>query len=108
MPLLRGFLEHVLRGTNYATGKTGSPLDYIGFHAKGRPRVVDGHVQMGSRFQLRDIAQGFEIVSSFPELRRLPVIIGVVQLVHEIAPVGREQLSGAVHRLPPIGFRSLP
>ncbi len=73
---LRDFLEHVVRGTNYATGKTGSPLDYIGFHAKGRPRVVDGHVQMGSRFQLRDIAQGFEIVSSFPELRRLPVIIG--------------------------------
>ncbi|MBI1791680.1 MAG: beta-xylosidase, partial [Acidobacteria bacterium] len=73
---LRGFLEHVVRGKNYATGKTGSPLDYIGFHAKGRPRVVDGHVQMGSQFQLRDIHRGFEIVASFPELKKLPVIIG--------------------------------
>jgi len=65
---LRDFLGHVVR--------TGSPLDYITFHAKGRPRVVDGHVQMGSEFQLRDIDRGFEIVSSFPELNNLPVIIG--------------------------------
>lgn len=73
---LRGFLEHVVRGNNYATGKTGSPIDYITFHAKGRPKVVDGHVQMGSEFQLRDIDRGFEIVASFPELKKLPIIIG--------------------------------
>jgi xylan 1,4-beta-xylosidase len=73
---LRGFLEHAVRGKNHATGKTGSPLDYIGFHAKGRPRVVDGHVQMGSQFQLNDIHRGFEIVASFPELKKLPIIIG--------------------------------
>jgi xylan 1,4-beta-xylosidase len=73
---LRGFLEHVVRGKNYATGKTGSPIDYITFHAKGRPRVVDGHVQMGSEKQLQDIDKGFEIVASFPELKKLPIIIG--------------------------------
>lgn len=73
---LRDFLEHALRGKNYATGKTGSPLDYITFHAKGRPKVVDGHVQMGSEFQMRDIDRGFEIVASFPELKKLPIIIG--------------------------------
>jgi xylan 1,4-beta-xylosidase len=73
---LRDFLEHVVRGRNYVTGRTGSPIDYIGFHAKGRPRVVDGHVQMGSQIQLRDIDRGFEIVASFPELRKLPIIIG--------------------------------
>jgi xylan 1,4-beta-xylosidase len=73
---LRNFLEHVVRGKNYATGKTGSPLDYIGFHAKGRPRVVEGHVQMGSQFQLTDIDRGFQIVASFPELKKLPIIIG--------------------------------
>lgn len=73
---LRDFLNHVVRGTNYATGKTGSPIDYIGFHAKGRPRVVDGHVRMGSRYQLTDVARGFEIVASFPELKRLPVMLG--------------------------------
>ena len=73
---LRDFLEHTLRGRNHATGKTGSPLDYISFHAKGRPRVVDGHVQMGIDKQLRDISAGFEIVASFPELKNRPIIIG--------------------------------
>lgn len=73
---LRDFLEHVVRGKNYATGKTGSPIDYITFHAKGRPKVVDGHVQMGSEFQMRDVNRGFEIVASFPELKKVPIIIG--------------------------------
>ncbi|MGH9657130.1 MAG: GH39 family glycosyl hydrolase, partial [Bryobacteraceae bacterium] len=73
---LRDFLEHAVRGKNYATGKTGSPLDYVGFHAKGRPSVVDGHVRMGSQFQLQSIDRGFEIVASFPELKRLPIILG--------------------------------
>ncbi len=73
---LREFLEHVTRGRNFATRKTGSPIDYVTFHAKGRPKVVNGHVQMGSEFQLRDIDRGFEIVSSFPELKRVPVMIG--------------------------------
>jgi xylan 1,4-beta-xylosidase len=74
--LLREFLEHCLRGTNYATGKTGSPLDFVAFHAKGAPRVVDGHVRMGISNQLRAISNGFEIVASFPELRKTPIIIG--------------------------------
>jgi len=73
---LRGFLEHVTRGKNFATGKTGSPLDFISFHAKGRPRVVGSHVQMGSEYQLRDIDAGFSIVASFPNLKNLPIIIG--------------------------------
>jgi xylan 1,4-beta-xylosidase len=73
---LQSFLEHCLRGTNHATGKTGSPLDYIGFHAKGAPRFLDGHVRMGVSNQLRAIANGFRIVASFPELRETPIIIG--------------------------------
>jgi xylan 1,4-beta-xylosidase len=32
------FLEHCLRGKNFATGKTGSPLDFVAFHAKGARR----------------------------------------------------------------------
>jgi xylan 1,4-beta-xylosidase len=74
--ILQAFLEHCLRGTNYATGKIGSPLDYVGFHAKGAPRFVDGHVRMGISNQLRAIANGFRIVASFPELRDTPIIIG--------------------------------
>jgi xylan 1,4-beta-xylosidase len=73
---LRAFIEHCLRGVNHATGKVGSPLDYVGFHAKGAPHVVDDHVQMGLGNQLRAIANGFEIVASFPELHDTPVIIG--------------------------------
>ena len=29
--------EHCVHGTNYVTGKTGSPLDFVSFHAKGSP-----------------------------------------------------------------------
>ena len=73
---LRDFLEHCLRGQNAATGKTGAPLDYIGFHAKGAPRIVEGHVRMGISNQLKAISNGFQIVASFPEYRNTPVIIG--------------------------------
>src|SRR5437762_10677167 len=37
----REFLEHCLRGTNSATGKIGTPLDFISFHAKGAPIYTD-------------------------------------------------------------------
>jgi xylan 1,4-beta-xylosidase len=74
---LRDFIEHCLRGTNFATGQTGSPLDYVGFHAKGAPRVMEqGHVRMGVSNQLRAIDNGFSIVASFPELRNTPIVIG--------------------------------
>jgi xylan 1,4-beta-xylosidase len=65
---LSAFLEHCLR--------TRTPLDFVAFHAKGSPSVVDGHVQMGIAAQLRTIASGFETVASFPETRRLPIVIG--------------------------------
>lgn len=72
----RTFLDHVVGGTNYVTGKPGSPLDFITFHAKGAPKVVNGHVQMNMGTQLRDIDRGFEIVASYPTLKNLPIIIG--------------------------------
>jgi len=72
----REFLEHCLRGKNYANGKIGTPLDFIAFHAKGAPRFVDGHVRMGIANQLQAIDKGFEIVASYPELRNLPIVIG--------------------------------
>jgi xylan 1,4-beta-xylosidase len=73
---LKSFIDHCINGKNFKTGQKGSPLDYIGFHAKGSPKIVDGHVQMNINLQLQDISKGFEIVSSFPEIRNLPVIIG--------------------------------
>lgn len=73
---LTDFIEHCLRGKNYATGKTGTPLQYIGFHAKGSPEFIDGHIRMNMGVQLKDIQRAFEAVNSFPELKNIPVIIG--------------------------------
>ncbi|KAA2241490.1 beta-xylosidase [Chitinophaga agrisoli] len=73
---LKAFLDHVVNGTNYATGKRGAPLDLISFHAKGSPKLVNGVVQMNMGTQLRDIDKGFEIVASYPTLKHLPIIIG--------------------------------
>ncbi|TAL03008.1 MAG: beta-xylosidase, partial [Verrucomicrobia bacterium] len=72
----RDFIEHCLRGTNYATGKTGTPLDFVAFHAKGSPVFTNGHVRMGIANQLRAINDGFAIVASYPELKRAPIVIG--------------------------------
>jgi xylan 1,4-beta-xylosidase len=72
----REFIEHCLRGTNYATGKIGTPLDFLSFHAKGAPTTTNGHVRMGIANQLRTIDEGFRIVASYPELRGKPIIIG--------------------------------
>lgn len=72
----RAFMDHVVHGKNYVTGQKGSPIDFITFHAKGAPKVVDGHVQMNMGAQLRNIDKGFEIVASYPTLKNLPIVIG--------------------------------
>lgn len=73
---LTDFIEHCLRGKNYATGKMGTPLEYIGFHAKGNPAFVDGHIRMNMGVQLKDIERAFEAVNAFPELKNIPIVIG--------------------------------
>lgn len=73
---LNEFIQHCLTGTNYATGKIGSPLELVSFHAKGEPKLVNGMVQMNTAPQLNDIATGFRIVASYPETKNLPIIIG--------------------------------
>lgn len=73
---LRRFLEHCARGTNYATGSKGAPLDFIAFHAKGDPKLINNHVRMGISRHLQSIAEGFQIVASFAEFKYSPVILG--------------------------------
>lgn len=73
---LKGFLDHVLHGTNYVTGEKGSPIDFIAFHAKGRPVLENDTILMNMGTQLRDVSKGFEVVASYPEFKDLPVIIG--------------------------------
>lgn len=72
---LQNFLTHCATGKNYKTGKTGSPLEYISFHAKGSPKVVDGHVRMNMATQFNDIYQGFKTVASFTQYKKIPIII---------------------------------
>ena len=64
---LKQFLEHC-RSVH-------APLDFVTFHAKGRPSVVEGHVRMGIEHNAADVARGFEIVTSFPEFRGLPIVL---------------------------------
>jgi xylan 1,4-beta-xylosidase len=73
---LRVFLEHCAHQQNYATGKTGSHLDFISFHPKGSPKWLSDHVQMGLSRQLAAIDQGFKIVASFPEWAQTPIVLG--------------------------------
>ena len=73
---MRDFLEHQIRGKNFANGKTGTPIDFVAFHAKGRPVYVDGHVRMGISNQLAAIDDGFRIVASYPEVKPKPIVIG--------------------------------
>jgi xylan 1,4-beta-xylosidase len=73
---LRSFLEHCAHQPNYVSGKIGTRLDFISFHPKGAPKRLDDHVQMGITRQLAAIQQGFQIVASFPEFRRTPIILG--------------------------------
>lgn len=73
---LRAFLEHCAHQRNYATGKTGSHLDFISFHPKGSPTWQSDHVQMGISRQLAAIEQGFKIVASFPEWKQTPIVLG--------------------------------
>lgn len=94
---LRRFIEHCLRGTNFVTGKVGTPIDFISFHAKGAPVFTNDHVRMGIANQLRDITSGFRIVSSFPELKSTPIVIG------ESDPDGC-----AACQAPQLGYRNKP
>jgi xylan 1,4-beta-xylosidase len=62
------FLTHCLQA--------GTPVDFISFHAKGQPRFVDGHVQMGIANQLRNIDDAFAVIAGFPTLKDKPIVIG--------------------------------
>jgi len=95
---LRQFLEHCAHGVNAVTGKPGAPLDFISYHAKGAPRVVDGHVRMGVRANLVNVQRGFEIINQFPQFKSLPIVLS------ESDPEGCAACSLAGH--PEVGYRN--
>jgi xylan 1,4-beta-xylosidase len=89
---LKQFLEHC-RATH-------APLDFISFHAKGSPTVVDGHVRMGMGHNVSDVARGFEIVASFSDYRSLPIVLS------ESDPEGCAACSARVY--PQNAYRNTP
>ncbi len=73
---MHAFIRHCLYETNFATGKTGSPLEALLFHAKGSPSIKNGVVWMNMAPQLRDINTGMNIAAAYPETKNLPLIVG--------------------------------
>jgi xylan 1,4-beta-xylosidase len=71
---LDNFLKHCQSDKSAANGKT-IPLDFISFHPKGRPTVVDGHVRMGLATELKAAGEGFRIVAKYPKYIHLPIIL---------------------------------
>lgn len=73
---LKAFIKHCFEDTNAVTKKIGAPIDAFLFHAKGSPKVVDGHVRMNMGRQLQDINAGFKLAAAYPQLKNIPIIIG--------------------------------
>jgi xylan 1,4-beta-xylosidase len=96
---LRAFLAHCTTNKSLATGGP-IPLDFISFHVKGRPNVVDGHVQMGLDHELNNAADGFAIVRQFAKFQRLPIILS------EADPEGCAACSARLY--PPNAYRNGP
>jgi xylan 1,4-beta-xylosidase len=71
---LDNFLKHCMNDKSAANGKP-VPLDFISFHPKGRPTVVDGHVRMGLSNELKAAGEGFRIVAKYPKYLHLPIIL---------------------------------
>ena len=74
---LEAFIEHCLNGVNYATGQKGTPLDFLSWHAKGRPVTIQNQdVRMDVAAQLRTIDKAMQVVSRYPQLKGIPIILG--------------------------------
>ena len=71
---LDNFLKHCLNDKSAADGKS-VPLDFISYHPKGHPTVVDGHVRMGLANELKASQAGFQIVAKYPQFIHLPIVL---------------------------------
>jgi len=71
---LEAFLRHCANDRSAATGGA-IPLDFISFHVKGSPNIVEDRVQMGLNRELDSAATGFAIVRKFPQFQKLPIIL---------------------------------
>ncbi len=68
------FLKHVNTDKSAANGGA-IPMDFISFHVKGLPKIVDGHVQMGLKKELNDTNEGFKTIAKYSKFIHLPIIL---------------------------------
>jgi xylan 1,4-beta-xylosidase len=64
---LQQFLQHCAAGH--------VPLDFITYHAKGSPRVIGDHVQMGLNVEMMDVDRGMQLINQFPQFAKLPIVL---------------------------------
>lgn len=98
---LSNYFAHAVNGTNYATGKTGQQVDFLSFHAKGVPLLIDAasnavittttisalpsatatptpsdsYTQMNISVQLSQLDDAFAVVASTPPFQNTPIIL---------------------------------
>jgi xylan 1,4-beta-xylosidase len=72
---LEMFLRHCDSGTNFATGRTGTRLDFVSFHTKGTgkrgERVPNPDFDLLVR---RDLLRRVQTIRKFPRFRDLPLL----------------------------------
>ncbi len=71
---LKSFLDHCLKSDADSNGA--APLDFISFHAKGKPVQHEGQVRMGIASHLSDINDAFAVIAGYPEFKETPIVIG--------------------------------
>jgi xylan 1,4-beta-xylosidase len=52
-----------------------TPLDFITYHAKGHPQMLDNHVRMGLAAEIEDVDAGMRVVAEFPAHAKLPIVL---------------------------------
>ena len=73
---LGAYIEHAFRGVGVAGGAAPQQPAFLSFHPKGAPTTVDGHVRMGIATQLQVTDRNFATIASYPEAKRLQIILG--------------------------------
>jgi xylan 1,4-beta-xylosidase len=51
-------------------------MDFVAFHAKGQPSLVEGNVRLAIGNHLNNVSNGFRTIAAFPELKSVPIVIG--------------------------------
>ncbi len=72
---LAQFLAHCSTGVNAVTGRAGTRLDLVTFHAKGGVAVAGDHIEMDLGNQLRLHRSGFSAVAAVPALQGVPIYV---------------------------------